>query len=343
MQPSISSENQEPLIQDAREDISKNSTRASNYRSLLVAVKILAGLALLVLAVRGIQFESLVAAIRSADLGWLVSSVLMVLLGLGLKLWRWRILTRNYQIQAGFPRLFSAYFVGQAANILLPLRGGELIRLGYFGGEKQLLPAATTTVVIEKYLDLLTLTLCCIIVSLNISLDNVLNLRGLLLPTTLVVSALLLIAVALGPSLWQKARKQAWLPRRLVPWLDRWVQASLWLRKPRQVLPALALTILVWLVMWATNLFLFKSLGLPLGASAGGLVLVLVYIGLLPALMPGNIGPFYFFASVALLPFAIAHGQAVAYAVLLHAIVTLPPLLAGAIGLLIRSKPPTLV
>jgi hypothetical protein len=91
--------------------------------------------------------------------------------------------------------------------------------------------------------------------------------------------------------------------------------------------------------MWLTNLMLFTSLGLPLGATAGGLVLVLVYIGLLPALMPGNIGPFYFFASLALVPFGILHETAITYAILLHALVTLPPLLGGAVGIAIHSKP----
>src|SRR4030042_3779736 len=109
------------------------------------------------------------------------------------------------------------------------------------------------------------------------------------------------------------------------------------MRNPRQVFPGVLLTILIWGVMWLTNLILFKSLSLPLGGTAAGLVLILIYIGLLPALMPGNIGPFYFFASLALLPFGILHEQAFVFAVVLHAIVTLPPLLGGVLGLLLRS------
>jgi hypothetical protein len=100
--------------------------------------------------------------------------------------------------------------------------------------------------------------------------------------------------------------------------------------------PGVWLTILIWGVMWLTNLLLFKSLGLALGGTAAGLVLISVYVGLLPALMPGNIGPFYFFARLALLPFGILSDPALVFAVVLHAIVTLPPLLGGVIGLLVR-------
>jgi hypothetical protein len=88
--------------------------------------------------------------------------------------------------------------------------------------------------------------------------------------------------------------------------------------------------------MWSTNLLLFQSLGIPLGGTAAGLVLILVYVGLIPALMPGNIGPFYFFARLAVIPFGIINTQAVVYAVLLHAIVTVPSLFGGLIGLVIR-------
>lgn len=67
-------------------------------------------------------------------------------------------------------------------------------------------------------------------------------------------------------------------------------------------------------------------------------MLTLVYVGLFPALMPGNIGPFYFFARLALLPFGIIQDQAIIFAVILHAIVTLPALLGGLIGILVRPR-----
>jgi hypothetical protein len=55
--------------------------------------------------------------------------------------------------------------------------------------------------------------------------------------------------------------------------------------------------LVIWCLMWATNLLIFKGVYLAVDFVMGGLVLVLVYIGLIPALMPGNIGPFYFFCT----------------------------------------------
>ncbi len=316
--------------------IKKHLTRASFYKNFLAIIKILAGLALLILSIQGIQWENLVTGMCSTNLTWLALAIFSVLLGLFLKVWRWALFVKNYQIRSSSTRLFSAYFVGQAANIVLPLRGGELVRMGYFADEPKVLPEIVTTIALEKYLDLLALTVCGILVSLKISLDNLLNLRGLLLPLTGIATLVLLSVILFGPAVWGKIRAGKLLPKRLIDWLDRWMQTSQWLRNPRQLFPGVLLTILIWGVMWVTNLILFKSLGLSLGGTASGLVLISVYIGLLPALMPGNIGPFYFFARLALLPFGILSDQAMIFAIILHAIVTLPPLLGGVIGLLVR-------
>lgn len=336
MRQPMTGERDERVTRFGLGNLKVNMPRPSYFKNILAIIKILAGLALLILSIQGIQWGNLVTGIRSANLAWLALALLSVLLGLFIKIWRWAILVKNYHVRSTIARLYSAYFVGQAVNIILPLRGGELVRMGYFAGEPKVLPDIVSTIALEKYLDLLALSVCGILVSLKFSLDNILNLRGWLLPLSIIVTVLLLAAILFGPAIWGKIQAGKLLPERMIDWVDRWVQASQWLRNPKLVLPAVLLTILIWGVMWGTNLLLFKCLGLPLGGTAAGLVLISVYVGLLPALMPGNIGPFYFFARLALLPFGILSDQAFIFAVVLHAIVTLPPLLGGAIGLLVR-------
>lgn len=317
--------------------LKKGFFQSTFYKSVLIIIKLSIGMALLFVAVRGIQWASVAEGIRSANLTWLILVILSVLLGLSLKLWRWAFLVKNYHLRVGISRLFSAYFVSQAANIIMPFRSGELVRVGYFASDSKVLPEILSTIVLEKYLDLIALTVSAILVSLKFSLDNVLNLRGLLIPVALMLTVLLMLFILLGTPAWRRIRLWS-LPDRFAEWVDGWVRTSEWLRTPQKVLPAVLLTVLIWAVMWSTNLLLFAALGISLTGTAAGVVLVLVYIGLLPALMPGNIGPFYFFASLALLPFGIIHADAFLFAVVLHAIVTLPPLLCGVIGLSLRSE-----
>ena len=338
MQQAMTEERGEQFSTTELGSIKKQIPQPSRLKYILVIIKILAGLALLILSIQGIHWEDLVSGIRTANFAWLALAIGLVLLGLFLKVWRWAIFIKNYSVQSSTAKLFSAYFVGQAVNIILPMRGGELVRIGYFAGDAKILPEIISTIALEKYLDLLALTVCGILVSLKFSLDNISNLGGWLLPLTGFLTLVFLVAILFGPAIWEHIRTGKVLPKRILDWVDRWVQAGHWLRSPRQVFPVVLLTILIWGVMWFTNLLLFKSFGLQLGGTAAGLVLILVYVGLLPALMPGNIGPFYFFARLALLPFGILDDQAFIYAVTLHAIVTLPPLLGGVIGLLVRQN-----
>ena len=334
----MTSEDTDQAVRIEIEAVKKQLFHTSIFKNLLTVIKILAGIILLVISIKGIRWDDLVTGIRSANPAWLILGIAAVILGLFLKVWRWAVLVNNYQVRATKTRLFSAYFVGQVVNIVLPLRGGDLVRIGFFADEPKVLPEITSTVVIEKYLDLLALTVSGIWISFIISAENTLNVRGWLLPLTISLTLLLVAGVMFGPSAWGKIRSRNKIPKSIIDWMDRWMKASQWLRNPKQIMPPILLTILIWVVMWLTNLLLFKSLGVQAGGTAAGLVLTLVYVGLFPALMPGNIGPFYFFARLALLPFGIIHDQAIIFAVVLHAIVTLPVLLGGLIGLLFRPR-----
>ena len=307
------------------------------FKVLFVILKISAGVGLLILSIQGIQWGNLVRGMRSANLYILILAIISVMFGLGLQVWRWALFVNAYQIQASKSRIFIAYFTGQAANILLPLRGGEVIRAGYLYTEPKTIPAVASTIFLEKYLDILALTTCSLLVSIKLSFDNTSNIRGYLIPISAFLTILLTAAIIFGLAIIKRLKASKRLPNFLVDTLDLWAASSQWLKNPKKIYPGILLTIFIWGVMWLTNILLFKSLGLPLNGKAAGLVLVLVYIGLLPALMPGNIGPFYYFGRLALVPFGIHPDQAFLFAIVLHAIVTIPPLLGGAAGQMIHS------
>ena len=208
-----------------------NITRVKVHPNKVAAIhsviKGLTGLALLILSVWGIDFNRLVAGIRSADLSWLILAFLLVILGLGFKLFRWRMILHNYHVEVNISRLFSAYFVSQAINIVLPLRGGEFVRLGYFAENMKIIPQVASSIILEKYFDLVALTIVSILVSFKLSLDNIFNLRNVLLPSTIIVSLVLIFFILHGPALWEKLSKYKFLPRRLVDWMGRLMQANM--------------------------------------------------------------------------------------------------------------------
>jgi len=312
-------------------------------------LRLAVGIVLLYLSLRPVNWELLGAQLTSADWKWMALAVLSVLASTGVKIARWGWLCRQcgFRSRLGWARLSGAFLVGQAANVVLPFRGGDLVRIGWFVAQEpaDTLPV-TISILLEKYADILALLLFLMWLGPFLP-EQVLDWgRGWLVPLSGGLGLLLVVLLVAGPWILRKLRGVA--SKLSLPWqarLDGWIERYLQtdrpgsLRSPLGWLGLAALTLAAWLVMLSTNLCVLRALDLPVEVPAGGLVLALVYLGLAPALMPGNFGPFYFFAMLGLAPFGVDESLRAAFAVALHAVVTLPPvLLAG--SFLIASRRP---
>jgi hypothetical protein len=250
----------------------------------------------------------------------------------------------NFGLKNPFRWVSEAYLAGQAANILLPIRGGELIRIGMMGkGDASGLARLAGTVAVEKFLDLLALTGLTLLVLPSLrSIGNSYIPQGLAI-FAIVAMVFLVVYVFWAPRLWSIIQRKTqsnhsrWIVHSAEV-IGQFVESSIWLKDWRKIISSLLVTLLIWCLMWVTNLLAFRSVYLSADPLMAGLVLVLVYIGLIPALMPGNIGPFYFFAQLALRAFDIPLDQALAFAILLHAVVTLPVLVIGGVILLASGR-----
>jgi hypothetical protein len=301
-------------------------------------------LALLALSLRTVDWGRLAGDLGAAHLGWVALGVGSVILGLALKIWRWQILLRGFDLQLGMRTISESFLAGQATDILLPVRGGVVVRMGMAAeGQPARLPRLALTIGLEKLLDLLALTGAALLVAAYLPPEVDSRIRGWLLPLSGMALVLLMVALAWGPRIWSRVRRMLHTGshagiERILDAIGELVESSLWLRDGRRALAPLGITLLIWATMWSTNLLVLRSIDLRLGTAAGGLILVTLMLGLLPALMPGNIGPFYFLAQFALLPFGVEAQSAVVFAILLHAVVTLPPLIGAGLFLASGSK-----
>ena len=313
-------------------------------KPIALIIKTIVGISFLLISIMGIDWEQLKTSINTIHAGWFFSVILAVVIGLVLKILRSYMFMKNFGLHLSYGRVTEAFFLGQALNIISPTRSGDIFRIGYLSAEKPAMIAQVTAAVgVEKFLDLLTLTAVCLGVAVYLPLENMSWVRHWLLPLRALASLALCGIIFFGPGIWQRTRnvlsrcRGAWVHKGIAL-VDQLVQSSLWLRDYSLLVPAILLTTLIWAVMWATNLLLFRGLALQVPLAAGGLVLVLVYIGVLPALMPGNIGPFYFFAQQGVIPFGASAEKALVFAIVLHAVVTITPLLASAVSMLLSRN-----
>jgi uncharacterized protein (TIRG00374 family) len=327
--------------------------RLLNTQTILRGLRIALGLILLVFALQDANWIELQKSLKAANLTWVLLALGVVVIGLVLKIWRWSTLLHNFGLKNPFRLVSEAFLAGQAANILLPIRGGELIRIGMMEkGEADNLARLAGTIAVEKFLDLLALTGLTLLVLPSLrSIDSHYGspeygyhyiLQGLAV-FSIAAIAFIVVYVLWAPRLWSVIQRkiQSSHPRWIVrsgEVITQFVERSVWLRDWRKISSSLLITLVIWCLMWATNLLAFQSVSLRADPLMAGLVLMLVYIGLIPALMPGNIGPFYFFAQLALRAFDIPLDQALAFAILLHAVVTLPVLVIGGVILLLSNR-----
>ncbi len=92
--------------------------------------------------------------LKSAHMGWLLLSLLVILLGFFIRVWRWGYIV-NPVTPTPFWRLFSATQIGFLGNFVLPARVGEVIRaLALSRSQKMPLPKTMAFVAVDRITDL---------------------------------------------------------------------------------------------------------------------------------------------------------------------------------------------
>ena len=142
-----------------------------------------------------------------------------------------------------------------------------------------------------------------------------------------------------GWSLWQSR----WVPKVAADWVSRLVPAGFSsldvLKDGGKLLGISGWSVLVWGTAILTNVLVLMALQVPLGSAreifvAALLVLVGLMLGISIPSIPGRIGLFEYICVLSLVAFGISRPSALAYGILLHAVVLLPSTLAGLIALL---------
>ncbi len=107
----------------------------------------------LYIAFRGIDFGRLVEVISKVNLFWVLAGLLLYLIHLSVRAYRWRYIFRHVK-KVSFSGMYQATLVGYFANNVLPMRLGEFGRAVYVG-EKEGVDKSTAlgTIAVERLFD----------------------------------------------------------------------------------------------------------------------------------------------------------------------------------------------
>jgi hypothetical protein len=290
------------------------------------------------LAFRDIPARQALASFANADYRFVALGTALVLVSPLLRAARWRLLFHPHEEELGILRLAEILLIGQMLNIVVPARLGEVARI-YFMGELEDRSRARTlgTIAVEKWLSVLMLLLLALLVPLFVTLPAWFRDARV----TLGALAAAFLGGAILLSRYQDrlvnlvAAASRALPQRWRLPVERAISQALGslrvLRSFSLNVRLQAWSLLILLTSVLVNYAIFLATGMSLPFVAALFLLAVLDVGVAVPSAPGKLGVFHYLCTLALGVFGVEKSTAVAYAVLLHAVVFLPPSLLGAL------------
>ena len=318
-----------------REEQINKFNQIVKFKPLRFILGLASSVVLIWLAFRDIKIGDITIAIKNLHWGYVIFALTLSISSTYFRAVRWRILLNHDNRTVNFLRLLCILFISQMLNLLIPLRAGELTRIFLI----QPISKARTlgSIIIEKFLDLLTLVAFLLILLLTLSLPEwFTESRQSLILLTLSISIILAILFLLKEKIiiffvtlarklpfgWEKKLEDA---------LSSGLESLDVFKKPLISLSLQFWSFLIWGLGFMVNYVLFDALGLNLPVSAALFLLLVLQVGISIPNIPGKLGVFQYSTILTLAVFGVEKEQALTYSLILYMIGFGPHLLFGSL------------
>jgi len=295
---------------------------------------------------RNVNFNELVGALKEANYFWLIPNIFLVIMAMFQRAERWKYMLKPIAT-IKYKKLLSATCIGFMANNVLPLRLGEFVRAYALArnNDRVTKSASLATIFIERMVfDLLALLLILAVILWFIptKFDDSFKLGAMLSLGIAIIGLIFAVAVVMKPEGAGKllTRYLFFLPDKVRTLIQNTIikfsKGLIFLKDWRHTFWVSVHTILLWLAMGFSNIFVFYAFGLDqppynLPLSASYVLLVVVSISILIPSSPGFIGVYHGGVILTLGYYGIKAGssEAVSCALVLHAAQFFPITLLG--------------
>ncbi|HVM95479.1 MAG TPA: lysylphosphatidylglycerol synthase transmembrane domain-containing protein [Candidatus Acidoferrales bacterium] len=294
-------------------------------RGLRIGVSVAVSAACLYFAARGVEWNQALSAMASAHYFFVVPMLLLTFLTLYIRAQRWRVLLRPL----GNPHmssLIAATNIGFMANMVLPLRMGEVIRPVLLSRkENKPLGGILATIVLERVFDLLTVLLLFGASAAAVGFSPSIQQWGyrLCYVAVLLTGGVLFVR-------WQESLALRLLQTMLRPlpsgvaepvehFFRGFVQALEILDSPLTFLTLVGWSLYLWAAITSVFTFGMMAFELPAPLIVGSVVITTITAIVISApSAPGFIGAFQFGCTLALGIFGVAESRAFAFSIVVH-------------------------
>jgi glycosyltransferase 2 family protein len=307
-------------------------------------VGVLISIVFLSIAVRGLKLEDLGQAVRQGNYWWLIPGVLVYMIGVWVRAWRWHYLLRPLK-EIPTRTMFPIVAIGYMGNNIYPARAGEVLRAVVLRRREGVpVSASLATVIVERVFDGVVM-LAFVFLNLpelaRLTGDSgfVGNIQTLALAGTAAFAGALVVFLlaAMFPERFEALFTP--LVRRFVPlrfqdrllgFAQRFLGGLASLRSPREALMVFATSVVIWLL--ETGKYWFIMHGFDFEVSFFGLMLMNGIVNLATTLpsAPGYVGTFDAPGIAVLTAYHVEPSLAAAYTFVLHVALWFPITALGA-------------
>jgi uncharacterized protein (TIRG00374 family) len=126
-----------------------------NRKQFINLLKIVVSITLLVVIFASLEFDVFVAVVGRANPWLLLAALILILLGVVVRAYRWQILLNAIGVRVVLGELIAIYFIGFLFNNLLPSGlGGDAMRMIELNRHTERGSDAVTSVIVDRYLGL---------------------------------------------------------------------------------------------------------------------------------------------------------------------------------------------
>jgi len=295
----------------------------------------------LFIILRNVNINELAGALKNANYIWLVPNIFFVVLAMYQRAERWKYML-NPIAKVKYKTLLAATCIGFMANNILPLRLGEFVRAYSLSKQDNRITksASLATIFVERMVfDLLALLIILAVIlalfPIKLMQDPNYKMGALISLGIAVIGLIFAIIVVLNPegSARLITKYLFFLPDVIRSKIEltvmKFSKGLLFLKNWKETIWVSGHTMLIWLCMGISNIFIFYAFGFDLPVYASYVLLVVVSISILIPSSPGFIGVYHAGVVFTLNRFGIDTNSAVSCALVLHAAQFIPITLLG--------------
>ncbi|MEL6150038.1 MAG: lysylphosphatidylglycerol synthase transmembrane domain-containing protein [Chloroflexota bacterium] len=307
-----------------------------NRRRLAVIIGITVSVIFFWLAFRQLQPAAFRQSLQQANVGLLLLGMGVYGVAVTIITLRWQFLLRALA-DVPLRKLFPLVCIGYMGNNIYPFRSGEILRVFLLRRNHDVpFGRGATTVIVERVFDgLVMLTFLIVpLTFIDAASEPVRRIATVTAPLFIIALTVFFVLAARPNWLRGLAKRVAnVLPGRpgdIVNDLSEEIVTGLrGLRSPADLAGTIVSSYATWAVEASVYWIVAFAFSLDLSYTVMLVVVGVVNLaGLIPA-APGNLGVFEFFASEVLTTVGVPEATAVAYAIVVHIVIWLPPTVAG--------------